>query len=671
MSYSLDDNVSDLPHVGPVYQKRLKALGINTVGDLLFHTPKRYDDYKLIKNIKDLKPEDKVTVQGKVEFFRNQYTKGNKKIQIMSLNNNTGKITAVWFNQPFLIKSIKKDSEVSLSGKVEWFGKTLALVAPDWEILYPGRELIHTARVVPNYSTTSGISSKWLRRQINNALKNTEIIDKLPEKIKGEYGLIDLKEALVSIHFPNITKDIVNGRERLAFDELLLLQLSHMQRKKLWSEKNATFNVKADQNKLKKFIDKLPFKLTSSQIKAYKEILNEINSDIPMNKLLQGDVGSGKTVVAVIASYVVTENGAKTVIMAPTQILAQQHYQTFKKLLTGTKMKIALITANEKAGNLNKSDIVIGTHALLYKSVDLNDVALVIIDEQHRFGVKERAKLTKYKNKTPHVLTMSATPIPRTVALTFYGDLSVTTLTDMPKGRIRVTTWIVPESKREGAYGWISEQIKNTGVQAFVVCPLIEESGSELLSEVKSAKAEFEKLTKALPDLKIGLLHGKLKGEEKNAVVADFKNKKYDILVTTSVVEVGIDVPNATIIIVEGAERFGLAQLHQIRGRVGRGGKKSYCLLFSNSDKQKSKTRLEILKSTHSGFELAELDLKLRGPGEIFGTKQHGLPELKYASWQDYDLIKKTRKCAAAILDNPKEYKLFHNYLGKKIISQN
>jgi len=577
MSYSLDDNVQKLPHVGPVYQKRLQTMEITTIGDLLLHTPKKYDDFKLIKNIGSLKPGDKVTVQGKVEFFRNQYTKSNKKMQIMSLSNNTGKITAVWFNQPFLIKSIKKETLISLSGKVEWFGKILALISPDWEILYPNRELIHTARVVPNYSATSGISSKWLRRQISNALKNAEIIDKLPEKIKRNYDLAGLKEALESIHFPNTTKDVVSGRERLAFDELLLLQLSHMERKKLWSEKNSTFIIKTNQKKLNKFIDKLPFKLTASQANAYKEILSELNRSTPMNKLLQGDVGSGKTVVAVIASYMVSENNAKTIIMAPTQILAQQHYQTFKNLLNNTKIKIALLTSSEKAGNLDNSDIIIGTHALLYKAIEISNVALIIIDEQHRFGVKERAKLAEQNNKTPHVLTMTATPIPRTVALAFYGDLSVTTLLDMPKGRQFITTWVVPESKRNGAYGWISEQIKNTGVQAFVVCPLIEESGSEMLSEVKSVKAEFVKLKKALPDLKIGLLHGKLKSKEKDEVVTKFKNKKFDVLVATPVVEVGIDVPNATIMIIEAADRFGLAQLHQIRGRVGRSDKKSYC----------------------------------------------------------------------------------------------
>ncbi len=669
MTYQLADPVDTLPNIGPVYQKRLRRLEITTVGELLFHTPRSYDDYPLVPNLRALKVGQKVTVQGSVNFFRNQYTKNGKNVQIMAITNNSGSITAVWFNQPFLISSIRQDYTLSLSGTVDWFGRNLALISPEHEILYPNAELIHTARIVPNYAATARLSPKWLRRQINNALKSTEIPDNIPQDLKKRYGFVNLKEALEKIHFPASSRDVILGRERLAFDELLMLQFEHMERAKLWTQKKATFIIKTDKKPLQKFIRNLPFTLTSSQIRASGEILADMKKQTPMNRLLQGDVGSGKTVVAAIAAYMTKLNQGKTVIMAPTQILAQQHYQTFKELFKNTNVACALITSEGKKGDPEASDIIIGTHALLFGKLKIKNIALVVIDEQHRFGVKQRAKIGKQKGKTPHILTMTATPIPRSVALTYYGDLNLSTLTDMPLGRKPVTTWVVPRKKRKAAYEWIQNQISQEGTQVFVVCPLIEES--EINAEAKSVKKEHEKLTAAMPDLKIGLLHGKMRGKEKDKTLGKFKKKKYDILVATPVVEVGIDVPNASLMVVEGADRFGLAQLHQIRGRVGRGERKSYCLLFSESNSSKSKTRLEVLRSTHSGFELSEMDLKMRGPGEVFGTRQHGLPELKFASWQDTRLIRETRKCALEILKNPKKYKKFHQYLAEKRIVKN
>ena len=371
-----------------------------------------------------------------------------------------------------------------------------------------------------------------------------------------------------------------------------------------------------------------------------------------MNRLLEGDVGSGKTVVAAVASFAVFLNGFQTIIMAPTQILASQHYETFKKLLTSFGVRISLITSDIKKSDLGRNDVFIGTHSLIHNKVSFDKVGLVVIDEQHRFGVEQRKHLVK-KSGTPHTLTMTATPIPRTVALTSYGDLDLSVLTEMPKGRLKVTTWFVPETKRKGAYGWIKSQITNNKSQVFIVCPLIEDSEFETMADVKSVTTEFEKLKKIFGGLTLGLLHGRLKPNEKSQILKDFRSGKTDILVTTPVVEVGLDIPNATIMVVEAAERFGLAQLHQLRGRVGRSEKKSYCLLFSNVKYSK---RLRAMEKMHSGFELAELDLKIRGPGEIFGTAQSGFPELKVASWSNYLLIKKAKDIASDIVNNPSKY---------------
>jgi ATP-dependent DNA helicase RecG len=373
-----------------------------------------------------------------------------------------------------------------------------------------------------------------------------------------------------------------------------------------------------------------------------------------MNRLLEGDVGSGKTVVAAAGIFASFLNGYQSLIMAPTQILANQHYQTLKKLFDKFNLRISLITSDSKKIELGRSDVFVGTHALIHSKIDFDKVAFVVIDEQHRFGVEQREHLIK-KTGTPHILTMTATPIPRTIALTTYGDLDLSVLTEMPKGRTKVTTWVVPETKRKGAYEWVNKQIIDGKCQMFVVCPLIEQSTVETMADIKNVTTEFEKLKSVFSKLKLGLLHGRLKPGEKEEVLKSFRDGKIDILVATPVVEVGIDIPNATIMVIEAAERFGLAQLHQLRGRVGRSDKKSYCLLFSNI---KYSRRLRAMEKTHSGFELAELDLEIRGPGEIFGTAQSGFPELKVASWNNYELIKEAKDVALDVIKNPKKYPL-------------
>ncbi len=657
----LDTSIDKLAFVGPSYQRKLSRLEIHTIGDLLHHIPRRYLDYRNTTPIFQANNGEVVTIKGEVVSFKNQYTKSAKKIQIAEVADNTGKITIVWFNQPYLTNVIHQGDEISVAGKVGWFGKTKALVSPEFEIKKGNKENVHTGRLLPLYPETSGITSKWIRARMLDAFNKTKNIkDFLPERVLTDYNLAELKTAFKMVHFPENIDETTAGRDRLAFNELLKLQMGSLYRKKAWESNNVYKKISLHSNKVQYLINSLPFKLTSSQEKSVNEILNDMQKNIPMNRLLEGDVGSGKTVVAAIAAYAVYLSGYKTVFMAPTQLLADQHFQTLKNTFKNLDINLKLQTSSKVLADEGEIDIYVGTHALLHQRDDFENVALVVIDEQHRFGVEQRDKLikkTNSKSNAPHVLTMTATPIPRTVALTAYGDQDLSILDTLPKGRKKITTWIVPPSKRDGAYDWINQQITKDQVQVFVVCPLIEDSDSDLMQEVKSAKSEYNRLKKIFPDKKIGLLHGKLKPTQKDKVINDFKNKKTDILVTTSVIEVGIDIPNATIMLIETADRFGLAQLHQLRGRVGRGNKKSYCLLFSENKSKKSLTRLEALQKTMSGFELAELDLQIRGPGEIFGSRQSGFPELKIAQWNDVDLIKSARKLANDVFENSNKYK--------------
>jgi ATP-dependent DNA helicase RecG len=491
----------------------------------------------------------------------------------------------------------------------------------------------------------------------------------LPSDLLSEHSLPDWITALTNVHFPKTTKDHEQGRLRLAFNELLSLQLKSQYKKLDWEKNTTTSRLKVDS--LEKFTQSLPFELTPSQKRTINEICSDLTKETPMNRLLEGDVGSGKTVVAAAACYASFTNGFQSIIMAPTQILAHQHYLTLNKIFINFNVKVSLVTANTKKEKLDNADIFVGTHALIHKKAKFEKAAVVVIDEQHRFGVEQRAHLTKKTSKgstSPHVLTMTATPIPRTVALTVYGDLSLSTLDEMPKGRQKITTWLVPPEKRDGAYSWIEQEIKKEKIQAFVICPLIEESEKESMKNIKAASAEFGKLKNIFNKLKVDMLHGRQKADEKNKIIDKFKKGETDILVSTPVVEVGIDVSNATIMLIEAADRFGLSQLHQLRGRVGRGSKKSYCLLFTESKSPKSTQRLEYLKSTASGRKLAEYDLQLRGPGEVFGTRQHGYPELKIASWQDTDLIKLSKKIALQAFDSPNEFKkLFEQFSLDKI----
>jgi ATP-dependent DNA helicase RecG len=641
--------VATAGHVYKLFARRLEKLGISTFEDFLYHIPFRYDDFSLISKINRVQPGEIVTIQGTVSSITNEFTKNFKRIQKAEIADNTGTIEVIWFNQPYLTKIIHAQDKIALSGKIDWSLRRLTMQSPEYEIIN-NSPMIHTGRLVPVYPETRGITSKWLRRQTYKLInENTDqFAEYLPESTLLDHSLMKFQDAISQIHFPKTPFDATRSRQRLSFDELFLLQLSAMHRKMDWNNNLISNPYLVDKftDQIGKFLAKLPFILTGAQNRVIEEIFKDLSRTKPMNRLLEGDVGSGKTVVSAIAMYLSHLNGFQSVLMAPTEILAQQHYKTISDLLTPFNIKVGLATGSEKT-KIKNCDVLVGTHAVLEKGISFDKLGLVVIDEQQRFGVEQRA-LIKSKGKNPHLLTMTATPIPRTIALTMYGDLDLSILDEMPHGRKLIKTWLVPTEKRENAYSWIERQIEDTKSQAFIVCPFIEES--ETMQTVRAASKEFENLQKnVFKNLRLGLLHGKMKSKEKGTVLGKFRDGKIDILVATPVVEVGIDIPNATIMIIEASERFGLAQLHQLRGRVGRGDKQSYCLLFTESLNPQTLERLKAMEKHNVGAELAELDLRLRGPGEIYGTMQHGRKMLKIASFSDFDLIQKVKKEAEKI----------------------
>ena len=666
VKYTLDTPITKLPRINEKYLKKLNKLGINNVRDLLFHFPHRYNDFSNIKNINQLKVGEIVTIQGKILKINNHYTfKRRMTLTEASIQDKTGNVRVIWFNQPFLIKNLKEGKLISLSGKYAMGPKGPYLSNPNYELLNLYKTTTHTAGLVPIYPETMGLHSRFLRYYIKLILPSIVLLKEfLPTDILKKHNLQNIQTALRNIHFPTNLKLADEAKKRFTFEELFLLQLFVLKQKIRLQRENA-FKIIFDKNLIQKFVKNLPFRLTDAQRKSLWEIIQDMEKSKPMNRLLQGDVGSGKTVVAAAAALETAKKGFQVAFLAPTEILAQQHFKQIKNLLKDFDIEIGLLTGSSKKIN-KKTKIIIGTHALLQKSVKFDNLALVIIDEQHRFGVEQRATLlrestqikTQINTKIPHLLSMTATPIPRTLALTVYGDLDVSLINEMPKNRQKIITKIVPPNERKQAYEFIKREIK-TGRQAFVICPRIESSiqppespllegqlkisTSKLLwAEVKAVKQEYEKLSKEIfPDLKIAMIHGKIKAKEKDKIMSDFRNKKTDILLSTSVIEVGIDIPNATVIIIEGADRFGLAQLHQFRGRVGRDKHQSYCLLFSTSGE--ATARLRAMQKYDNGFDLAEKDMEIRGPGQFYGLAQSGMPDLAMASLNNLELIKTVR----------------------------
>jgi ATP-dependent DNA helicase RecG len=684
---NLSTPIEELPRVGPQYQKKLKRLGIKTVGQLLFHFPHRYEDFSNVLPISEIQPHQKVSIQGKIQEIRNIRTPRKRMALTQAkVEDNTGTIQVIWFNQPYLINTLKKGDFLFLAGKMNQKGSGKYLSSPAYEKIsneadFKNSDLTHTGRLVPVYSETEGLSSRWLRFIIKPLLIKIKgkIPDPLPQELKQRYRFPPFYQAIWQIHFPDSPKTAEEAKKRFSFEELFTLSLFVLkERMKLAEEKSQP--IPTDLKSVQDFIRNLPFPLTDDQRKCSWQILKDLQKKRPMNRLLEGDVGSGKTVVAAIAVFNTVKAGFQTAFMAPTEVLTKQHYQTLNNLFKKRKMNIGLITGKENKLNGKKTkrkellektksgkvDLLIGTHALVQKEVKFAKLALVIIDEQHRFGVEQRANLCQKKDLIPHLLSMTATPIPRTLSLTVFGDLDLSLIKQMPKGRKKIVTEIVPPKKRNQVYSFIKEQIK-AGRQVFVICPRIEtadqsqeqtEKRSISWLEVKAVKEEYEKLSKKIfPEFKVAMLHGKMKMDEKEKIMKKFKEGKVDILVSTSVVEVGIDIPNATVMMIEGADKFGLAQLHQFRGRVGRGKEQSFCYLLTDFSGQKTNQRLRALAKYESGFELAEKDLEIRGPGDFSGQRQWGVPDIAMSALNNLSLVETTRKEAKEILEKDPEFK--------------
>ncbi len=659
----LETPVSALPKIGPKYKKLLENLEINTVEDLLYHFPFRYDDFSEIKKVRDLQSGDIATVQGILGPVRNIFTRYRKRLTQTKVVDDTGGINVVWFNSHYLKKTLQSGRNYNFSGKISSFGNRLSLVSPSFELV--GEDTLDTGRLVPVYPETAGVSSKWLRARIKHALSKTgDLAEFLPETILEKESLLELNHALQMFHFPDSHQEAEQAKKRFQLEELFLELLNVEKRKETWQEhlKAISINNRGHEKEIRDLRNSLPFRLTSSQEQAIREIIVDIEQKNPMNRLLEGDVGTGKTIVAIISSYITYLNGASTLYMAPTELLARQHYETYKKHLEPFGVRINLLTSSAKTEIGDTAHITIGTHALLFKGA-FQKVALVVIDEQHRFGVEQRGKLINLNTDktTPHLLTMTATPIPRTLALTIYGDLEISKIEAIPHKNKRVATKVVSEKARHKAYQWI----KQSGEQTFIVCPLIEESEHESFENVKAATAEFENLKKgAFKNLKIGLLHGKMKSQEKREVVEKFDSGKINVLVSTPVIEVGIDIPDAAIIVIESAERYGLASLHQLRGRVGRGEKPGHCLVFMSNNSRSSYKRLKYLEEINDGLALAEIDMEIRGYGDVYGTMQHGFKRFKVAKLSDLKTLEKAKNYAQEILSELDNYPL----LNKKLI---
>lgn len=663
-----------------IQSKKLQKLNLQTISDLLYHIPKRYEDYRNIRAIKGLRIGELVTIQGKVMSFKNEYRSKRFTMQKMIVSDNTSEIEVRWFNQNFLLKLFMTGDNISISGTVEMYGRVKCIAVKEYEKVNDFTETVHTGKLIPVYPLTKGLSSKWLRSKISDLLKepSIQIPEFLPESILLKYKFPDLKTAFHTIHMPDDFEQIALSKKRLSYEELFLIQLAALLRRKEWEkEKKApSFEILTYKDKINAFFELLPFSLTTAQNKALDDIYTDITKSIPMNRLLEGDVGSGKTVVAAIALYIAVLNGYQGIFMAPTEILANQHYDVLQKFLQPLGVKLKLMTGSTQKKDIQSqelpADILIGTHAILHSKMDMSNLGLVVIDEQQRFGVEQRALLRDKGKLTPHFLSMTATPIPRTIFLTLYGDLSLSVLDELPKGRIQVKTWLVPNEKREKGYDWIKKKILETDEhgnknQAFIICPFIEEKEDDdfdpenLLQEssvtIKAATKEYERLKKnVFQKFNVGLLHGKMKGKEKDEILSQFEKGKIDVLVATPVVEVGIDIPNATIMVIEDADRFGLASLHQLRGRVGRRKRESFCLLYTQSHAQSTKDRLKSLETIYVGAELAELDLKLRGPGDMYGARQSGAHTLKIAHFSDFELILESKHDIQEILPIIQEY---------------
>ncbi len=667
-------------------------LGVNTIRDLLYFFPHRHLDYSQRKFISQLVEGEEQTIIAHVWQAQDIMLGGRRSTEAI-VGDETGNVRVVWFNNPYLAKKLRTNTRVVISGRVSLFNGRHVFESPEWE-LAEDKELVHTGRLVPIYHLTQGLHPRQVRQLMKRVVDQWawQLDDFLPPELKQRCQLLDLPQAIGQAHFPEDEALKAKARTRLAFDELIILQLGVLGRKHDWQDSQPGNPISGDRQVLEAFLAALPFELTAAQRKVLQELLDDLQEAKPMSRLLQGEVGSGKTVVATAGLLAAAASGYQGAFMAPTEILAEQHFASICRFLSrvvppepeegylhsysgllSRPLTVALligdITQVKKRGlheriSSGEIDIIIGTHALIQKEVEFHQLGLVVVDEQHRFGVTQRSAL-RQKGFNPHVLVMTATPIPRTLALTLYGDLDLSVIDQLPPGRqVIKTKWLKP-AQRESAYAFTRQQVAG-GRQAFIICPFVEES--EVI-EAKAAVAEYERLSREVfPDLRLGLLHGRMSAVEKDKVMRRFHSGELDILVSTPVVEVGIDVPNATIMLVESADRFGLSQLHQFRGRVGRGQEQSYCMLLAENPSQVGRERLDIIEKVHDGFQLAEEDLKLRGPGEFFGTRQSGLPNLRMAKLSDIALLELARSEAIRLFEkDPGLEKPEHKLLAKEL----
>lgn len=685
---NLNTPLTALQRIGTVRASHLRRLGLETVRDLLFYFPFRYDDFSTTARIENLKAGDNTTIVGELQLIQNKRSPRRRMYITEALvNDGSEMLRVIWFNQPFLTRNLKVGDTLSLAGRVSEDYGGIFMNSPVYEKIHQGKAL-HTQGLVPIYHLTSSISQKQLRSAIKQIVTlASEVEDWVPAEIVQTHKLFPLAKALHLIHFPEEAADLTRAKERLGFNELYLVQLRAQRQRQAFLRLTAP-EIPFASDATKEFVSRLPFDLTVDQKKAAWEIIQNLESTRPMLRLLQGDVGSGKTIVACLAAFNVALSEHQSVCMVPTEILAHQHFQTFSnKIFNHTEIIIALHTRNyhllkrpgQEVEKLSKQDmlamiasgeaqIVLGTHALIQEAVSFHKLGLVVIDEQHRFGVEQRSLLTDKSGKgtMPHLLSMTATPIPRSLALALYGDLDVSVIKQMPAGRKTIITKVVTGEEREKAYSFIASEL-SAGRQAFIVCPLIDPSDK---LGVKSVTTEFKRLNSGVfKDYTVGLLHGRLKPQEREAVMKDFVSGATQLLIATSVIEIGVDIPNASVMMVEDADRFGLAQLHQYRGRVGRSDQQAYCLLVSETAEARSHERLQAMTTFASGFELAKVDLKFRGPGEVYGLVQKGFPELKMANFYDVEMIKQARDAAIKTIEKDetlKSWPLLQMELGKE-----
>jgi len=671
----LHQSVQFLKGVGPKRSELFKKLGIQTIHDMLYYFPRDYKDRTRIQKISEAQIGAEITIRGRVIAVHPRMARNRKLILEAFVTDETGTIAATWFNQPFLMNKFHVGDNLFLHGKVGSY-KYLQLLSPEFEIIRDEETHEKEGGIIPVYPLTDHISQTHFRKILKEGLlPYVDFIEEtLPEEILQKNQLPSLTTAIRDIHFPKTFECLKKAKTRLVYDELFTLEIA-MALKRFGVKKEAGISFKAGRNVDTHIRKLIPFTLTGAQERVIKEIRGDMQDTKPMNRLLQGDVGSGKTVVAIYAILVAVANGYQAAFMAPTEILAEQHFRTIQKYLQNSHVRMCLLTGNihskQKRDILEQLhsgqiDLVVGTHALIEETVRFSKLGLVVIDEQHKFGVIQRLKL-KEKGFMPDVLIMTATPIPRTLSITLFGDLDISILDEMPPGRTPARTFWITKDKETDAYTFIRREVSK-GRQVFIVYPLVEESDA---LDMKAAVTEVKRLQQDIfPDCTVGLLHGQMKSGDKDKVMTDFKERRYDILVSTVIIEVGIDVPNATVMVVEHAERFGLAQLHQLRGRIGRGSGQSYCLLFGNPKTYEACERIKIMTKTCDGFQIAEMDFKLRGPGEFFGTRQHGLPELKISDLiRDFPILKQARNDAFEIVSqDPHLMQEAHKKIRQRVV---